>query len=616
MINTNRNNNTNDSLGPVTTRGLHFLCQILLCVFLFQLVSNHMTPLHHYNYYYTTTFIPTVYAVSFNGSSSVSQRYTKKNQQQLKNQRTVPKRIITEWTKTLVDDHKHDTATRQLFGMRGGGSHQQQQPKSRNVEGSKDHDNNKLSKNGKQVQLRGGETPQQLLILFRLLYITYYGSLGALMPYLPVYYDSLGHGGKVIGALGAVKPITTFVVGPLWGIASDYFQNPNGILELTFVTSFILQMLLPFTKTNVNHMICIVFLTAVFNAPVKSLIDSLVMNNLQEQSTDGSQQYGKLRLWGQLGFGLGSSIVGYLISTLSSSSSKISSATTSTNTVKDILSKFMKQLSNINGFEFAFVAYAIVSLPVFLCLQYFQRFDKAARTATIALKATKKKSASKSSVNIGQGLNLLFHNKDAKLFFTLVFLVGTASGIIENFAYVRVREVGGTSAQMGFCRFVSSMAGAPMFWFSSIITQHLGVDQVLVLSLFSFMIRFLDYAFMKHPYHALPAEALRGITFAAFWSSGTVYAHKISPQGMSTTMLMFMNAMYGGLGQSVGSIIGGYLQSKVGTVKTFVYSAIFDFGLICWFTIYLVLRRKDSNFRNPIPIGSTTITSSSRKKNK
>jgi succinate-acetate transporter protein len=65
---------------------------------------------------------------------------------------------------------------------------------------------------------------------------------------------------------------------------------------------------------------------------------------------------------------------------------------------------------------------------------------------------------------------------------------------------------------------------------------------------------------------------------------------------------MFLNAMYGGLGQSLGAIIGGKLQSKFGTVKTFVYSGIFDLCFVGFLLLYLGLR-KDSSFRNATPIG-------------
>ena len=64
---------------------------------------------------------------------------------------------------------------------------------------------------------------------------------------------------------------------------------------------------------------------------------------------------------------------------------------------------------------------------------------------------------------------------------------------------------------------------------------------------------------------------------------------------------MFLNAMYGGLGQSIGAIIGGKLQSKVGTVSTFLYAAGFDLFFVGIVLFYLSIR-KDSHFRNPTPI--------------
>ena len=66
---------------------------------------------------------------------------------------------------------------------------------------------------------------------------------------------------------------------------------------------------------------------------------------------------------------------------------------------------------------------------------------------------------------------------------------------------------------------------------------------------------------------------------------------------------MFLNAMYGGIGQSLGAIIGGKLQHKVGTVKTFVYSAIFDICFVGAVIFYLGFLKTDSNFHDPKQIG-------------
>jgi MFS-type transporter involved in bile tolerance (Atg22 family) len=384
----------------------------------------------------------------------------------------------------------------------------------------------------------------QILLLIRILFLSYYASLGALMPYLPVYYHSLGHGGQIIGMLGAVKPLTTFLVAPFWGLIADQTQAPFSILKVTFVVSLVGQLFVAASK-DYRYIMIMVFLTALFNAPVKSLIDSMVMNHINDQS-----QYGRLRLWGQMGFGIGSSGVGLL---LSRSKGVMDSTATSipASWVEAIaklpmgLQKFVhvadKFWQAITGYRLLFLTHAALSIPTWLAILTFQQLDKDAKEAkAMKLKSKQHKDdGGRGGARILEGLNLLVQNADAVLFFFLIFVVGVSSGLIENFAYVRIREVGGAGRAMGLSRLVSSIAGAPMFWFSGPLTQKLGADRVLVLSLLSYVVRFAIYAAMRHPLHGLPAEALRGITFAAFWSTGTIYAHRISPPGLHATMVSF-----------------------------------------------------------------------------
>ena len=115
-----------------------------------------------------------------------------------------------------------------------------------------------------------------------------------------------------------------------------------------------------------------------------------------------------------------------------------------------------------------------------------------------------------------------------------------------------------------------------MFWFAGRVAKSLGIPGVLCLSLASYILRFCVYATVTDPRHALIAELMRGLTFGAFWSTATYYAHNLSPDEMPSTMLAFLSGTYGGLGQSLGSIVGGKLQSMYGTVKTFAIGAGFD----------------------------------------
>ena len=459
----------------------------------------------------------------------------------------------------------------------------------------------------------------RILLWIRLLYLSYYASLGSLMPYLPVYYDSLGHSGQIIGLLGAVKPFTTFIVAPIWGLISDSVNDPFTILSITYVVSLAGQLLVVL-KQDPTYITFMVFITALFNAPVKSLLDSLVMEVLPP-SLQGAA-YGRLRLWGQLGFGIGSSGVGLLLSHSSTIPKPLLVPRwwTELDALPSIIVRlfnFMDGLwRNATSYRLLFLVHAMLSVPTWICIQTFRQLNKQKKASSqvVVKKSNRKETTTETTEKNGgviKGLVLLSRNADALLFFFLVFVVGTSSGVIENFAYVRMREVGGTGKEMGLSRLVSSVAGAPMFWFSGPLTKALGADRVLILSLCSYVLRFIIYAAMRNPYHGLPAEALRGVTFAAFWSTSTIYAHRVSPPGLHATMLMFLNAMYGGLGQSLGSIIGGKLQQRYGTVNTFCYSAAFDSLFVIFLVMYLYFLKGDaaSGFKDPKPIQEPSTSS-------
>jgi hypothetical protein len=411
-----------------------------------------------------------------------------------------------------------------VLGFRGGGFTTKSDPKR----------SNSLTKAIVQRKTKEGSPSKDnptLLVLFRILFFAYYASLGSLLPYLPVYYHSLGHGGQIIGMLGAIKPFTTFLVAPLWGIISDSTGSPFTVLYFTFLVSLLAQLLVAF-RHDPRWIMAMVFTTAFFNAPVKSLLDAMVIGHLEDRS-----KYGRLRLWGQLGFGVGSSGVGFL---LSHSKHRPYTPPLVGTSVRDHLDEVWQSMT---GYKLLFFTHALLSIPTFLLIRTFDNWtkdpshgnSKQSGKVESKLKDLQKKKDEKSSV--WQGIQLLFQNSDALLFFSLVLVVGISSGVIENFAYVRIREVGGTGREMGLSRLVSSMAGAPMFWYSGPLTEMLGADRVLVLSLMSYVVRYFNYAFMQSPLQGLPAEALRGLTFAAFWSTCTIYASRIAPEGMQATMV-------------------------------------------------------------------------------
>ncbi|CBN78339.1 conserved unknown protein [Ectocarpus siliculosus] len=364
-------------------------------------------------------------------------------------------------------------------------------------------------------------------------FFLFYSSLGAIMPYLPVYYHSLGIPDRRIGHLGAITPAMTFLFTPLWGALTDKSGMLKQILVLTFAASTLLRVSLA-ARTSFLWIVSVITLTAVINAPVRPLLDSSAL-----QSLDDRAEYGKQRLWGQWGFGIGSFLTGKL------------------------LSRF--------GFKAAFYMHAAFSLPTLLILMRF---------------SPKKEDRGKEPPKFGELYQLVVHDPDVLVFFSMVFAIGLSSGVIENFAYKRLRELGGTGSVLGVSRLVSSLSGIPMFFFSGAIVKHFSIVGILTASMMSFIARFVIYASIKNPWAGLPAEALRGVTFAGFWAASTCHVGAIAPPGLSTTMLGLLNATYGGIGQSLGSLIGGSLSMRFGTARAFLVYASVDACLLLAFFLF------------------------------
>ncbi|CAB9528607.1 Major facilitator superfamily domain containing [Seminavis robusta] len=440
--------------------------------------------------------------------------------------------------------------------------------------------------------------------IIRILYLSYYASTGSLVPYLPVYYHSLGHGGQVIGVLSSLRPFVNLLVAPLWAMFADCSQDTLRVLQIAAMGSALGYVSIG-VQSDATSLILAVIVTSIFYAPIKTLMDSMVLERLQDlerlspddskniKDDDNNESFGKLRLWGPLGFGLGCSLAGTVATHQCN------------NTQMDVswLPEWARQWNSLFceslvGYRSLFVIFALFSIPMMLSLLAIPpRTPGLAKTGPepqhMKQKDLNVKPAGFSSLH--RGLCTIVENQDTRLFLLLVLAIGVNNGAVETFCYVRMREVGATGQQIGFSRLFSAVAGTPMFWFSSKLN---GIIQgrsrrvsaeilILILCLTSYAIRFLLYALIRSPTDALPAEAIRGITFAAFYSTASIYAHRHAPEGFKSSMLMVVNSLYGGLGQSIGSMVAGRIQHRIGTVRMFLSIFQWDLALIGLVLLYV-----------------------------
>ena len=393
------------------------------------------------------------------------------------------------------------------------------------------------------------------------------------MPFIPLYYSYLGVDDNQIGLLGSITPTLTAVVSPLWGALADATGRDKEIMLFTFALSTVVRFGLVYASKVPKHRLAssislLVGLSAIINAPVKPLLDACVMQRLKDKS-----QFGRSRLYGQLGFGFGSWLVGPFLG--------------------------KREIRSI------FVVQALLALPTTVFMLLFLRArrepvragvgagkeqqQKKRPPSTSSSSPSPSPSSPLSSSDFVTALRHVGASRRILAFFSYVFLLGISSGIVENFAYVHLKDAGGYDGSvLGVCRLVSSVAGVPMFWMAGGILRAVGVNGILLTSMAAYVARFTLYANIRNTWQALPAEVLRGATFALFTTASTFYVYQESPPALVATMLSLLSGTYNGLGQSVGSLVGGALSKRVGIIRTFNLCAVLDTVLALGFAGYLV----------------------------
>ena len=132
---------------------------------------------------------------------------------------------------------------------------------------------------------------------FSLWYFLAIGSLGAFHPYLAVVLDHLGATGAQLAAVIAVFPLGLLLSGPVWAWLADRTQRAQLVLRLALGVTLGGAIWIALSDSWFAMLVGVVVLAS-SRAPCMALVDMLVLQGVKL----GAQRYGRLRLWGSIGF--------------------------------------------------------------------------------------------------------------------------------------------------------------------------------------------------------------------------------------------------------------------------------------------------------------------------
>ncbi len=375
--------------------------------------------------------------------------------------------------------------------------------------------------------------PIPRLLVPRMFYFLLFSALSFVIPYLAIYYEHIGIEEGRIGVLLAILPLGALFCAPMWGLIADATQQHKRLLIVAVIGAIGAMMMVSRT-TRFAALVPLVMTYAFFASPIIPLIDNTTLELLGGHR----DQYGRQRLWGSVGWGLSSPVVGL------------------------VLDRY--------GLSWAFHGYCLLM------------------TLVLATAWHLPVSHSRIGIRLGPNLRVILASQQWRYFLAAVYIGGIGLAMMHQYLFLYLNGLGFSKLFMGLMMVVSTGSEVPVMLGSAWLIARFGTRPLLVLALTLFALRALAYSYARSGEMFLLIQLMHGMTFGLLWVAAVSHARSIAPQGMGATAQGLLSGTLLGLGASSGSIIGGRLFQTLGPALMYRWaSAILLTGLV-----FLALARR------------------------
>lgn len=359
----------------------------------------------------------------------------------------------------------------------------------------------------------------------KIFYFFLFAAASCLVPFIPLYYESLGLSGRHIGLLTGLFPLMTLFGSSFWSSAADITNRHRRILNIVILGAMLFVLFISFTERFLFLLPLIVGF-AFFQSPIVPITDNSVMTLLG----DRSHLYGRLRLWGAVGWGVASPLAGLLVE---------------------------------HFFDKAFF-YLYLFI---MCGTFFFSFR---------LPVAGTGAGSRFWHNVKQFIT----QPQWIVFLLIVFIGGMGMAVMQNFLFLYLKTLGAKGSLMGLTMTFATIGEIAVFFFSAGMIKRWGIRKVFIIALGANVLRLGLYSVIPSAWIVLFVQLLHGFTFSALWVASVSFARRMAPPGLGATAQGILSAFFFGLAGFSGSVIGGILYDAVGPRTMYlIFSGVVAVGL-------------------------------------
>jgi PPP family 3-phenylpropionic acid transporter len=356
---------------------------------------------------------------------------------------------------------------------------------------------------------------------FAFFFFAYYGFIGMLSPYASLFFADKGMTATQIGILMSLMQVMRIFGPNLWGWVADYTQKRVTVLRFTALAALIAFSGMFFGQTFMHFFAVMVAVNA-FTSAQGPLSEALMLSEMRGDLT----HYGRLRLWGSIGFIAAVTLAG--------------------------------QLLDWGGIDLMpWIAFFMLALVL---------------AASLRMQETPQAYAHRDSPSV----MALLKRREIGAFFVSTFLMIAAHAALYVFFSLYLAQLGYSNTVIGLMWSLGVVVEIVFFFYQAPIFRRFGVPTLMLASLLIAVVRFLLIGFCAQSlFWLLIAQVLHAATFGVHHSASVAMLQRwFSGPLQARGQALFISISYG-LGGTLGGLVLSVFWDRFGAQAVYLMAAGF-----------------------------------------
>ena len=364
--------------------------------------------------------------------------------------------------------------------------------------------------------------------------------------YGTLFYMSAGITTQQIGVLGAARPVVSFFAAPTWGVVADVLRNRKAVYITTGLASVTCILLLAVGRLADAFwkILLLTVASALFSSA--GIVDAFALGELKK--VDREDEYGKLRLWTAVSWGVGNPVFGFLCDRY--------------------------------GFGLLFYSLgALTALQMAICHWCIPPQPQQAPAQPLAAAGG---AGAPEPLRVADFFRRVLADRGVAVLLVMLTFFGMGFGIVDSLLFVYLKdEFGASKLLCGLTVTANVVFEIPIFYYAKQIQAAMGHQAMVAVALLAYSTRVYGYTLLTAGNYklVLALEGLHGLTFAMMWTATVAIATKISPPEWRSATMAVVQAFMGCLGWGGGSAVGGWAAQQYGFRPMFRVAACTFAGL-------------------------------------